>query len=107
METFDILSRLHGLEAWRRVVYPRGPRTLRRRLSMYTDIHNPPRCAQLADVEEAVEKWEEQLRDYKRCGGSDMPEHEKFDDHEDVAAPDPLVGVACFAELRKLGSVEK
>jgi hypothetical protein len=68
-KTFDTLPRLHGLEAWRRVVYPMGPRTLHRQLSMYTDIHNPPRCAELADVEEAVEKWEEQLRDYKRCGG--------------------------------------
>ena len=51
---------------------------MHRQLSMYTDIHNPPRCAQLADVEEAVEKLEEHLRDYKRCGGSDMPEHEKI-----------------------------
>ena len=44
---------------------------------MYTDNHKPPRCAQLTDVEEAMEKWEEQLRDYKKRGASDMPEHEK------------------------------
>ena len=44
------------------------------------DVHghyNPSRCAHFADVEAAAEKWEEQLRDYKRCGGREMPEHEK------------------------------
>ena len=85
-----------------------GPYTLHRQLSMYTDIHNPPRCAQLADVEEALETWEEQLRDYKRCGGVGYARaREHLDDHEDVAAPVPPNGVACFAELRKLGSVDE
>ena len=34
-ETFDTLPRLLGLEAWRRVVYPMGPRTLHRQLYVY------------------------------------------------------------------------
>ena len=84
-----------------------GPRTLHRPLSMYTVIHNLPSCAQLADVEKAVEKWEEQLLVYKRCGGVEMPEHEKI---WIIMKMLPLLtpnGFPCFAELCQLGSVEK
>ena len=49
-KTFDSVPLLHGFEAWRQIVVPIEPRTLHRKMGMYTDVHHPPRAKNLGEV---------------------------------------------------------
>ena len=77
-ETFDTLPGLHGLEAWRRVVYPWCTYVASAVVHVYRHPQPSALRAACGCRGGCGKSWEEQLRDYKRCEGSNMPEHENI-----------------------------
>ena len=74
---FDGVQRLHGLEAWRRIVVPIEPKSAMRLTAMYDTVRNPPKAKSLLEYEARVEDWRQACREYLECGGNPLPEWER------------------------------
>ena len=61
---FDLAPPGNGLDAWRRIVDPLGPRSKERLFNMHTDVINPKTARSVSSVLHEIEEWENELREY-------------------------------------------
>ena len=47
---FDAAKELKGLDVWRRIVVPLAPKTVARRVEMYSAIHSPAKCKHIGEM---------------------------------------------------------
>ena len=74
---FNNVAAGNGLDAWRRVVAPIGPRSDAQLHRMYKAVHNPMPAKRLADVLTELEAWEAKLHEFYRCGGGQFSDATK------------------------------
>ena len=75
---FDNAPAGNGLDAWRRIVDPLGPRREERLFKMHKDIINPSPSQSLSAILHDIEDWENDLKEYYRCGGDVLAERTKM-----------------------------
>ena len=64
----DAAQELNGLDVWRRIVVPMAPRTVARRVEMYTSIRSPGRCKHLGEMADHLEAWERKIDEFVVMG---------------------------------------
>ena len=67
---FNAAQELHGLDVWRRIVVPLAPKTVARRVEMYSAIHSPGKCKHLGDMADQLEAWERNIDDFIIMGAT-------------------------------------
>ena len=75
---FDNAPAGNGLDAWRRIVDPLSPRSEERLFKMHKDIINPPMSKSVSTILHDIEDWENDLKEYYRCGGDPLAERTKM-----------------------------
>ena len=75
---FDNAAAGNGLDAWRRIVDPLGPRSEERLFKMHKDIISPKVSQSLTTILHDLEDWESDLKEYYRCGGDILAERTKM-----------------------------
>ena len=68
-KVFNQVPRLHGLEAWRRLVVPLRPRSEAKKNALHTAVHAPPKSRDLSVLLEDLGDWEKVVERFERCGG--------------------------------------
>ena len=66
---FHKVTRLNGLEAWRRIVVPLKPRSEAKRNALHSHVHNPPRSKSLNLMIDDLDEWKKVVEQYELCGG--------------------------------------
>ena len=75
--TFNNVEPGNGVDAWRRIVVPIGPRREAQLHRTHKAVMTPPTSRKLVDVLVGIEIWEGQLREYYLCGGSGISDGTK------------------------------
>ena len=66
---FHKVTRLNGLEAWRRIVVPLKPRSEAKRNALHSLVHNPPKSRSLAVMIDDLDEWEKTVEQFELCEG--------------------------------------
>ena len=67
---FDAAQELNGFAVWRRIVVPVAPRTVARRVEMYTSIHSPGRCKHFGEMTDHLDAWERKIDEFVVMGSA-------------------------------------
>ena len=74
---FNNVPKGNGFEAWRRITLPIAPRSEARLHEMHGDVHRPPSSKRLAEVMGDIDRWENMLVEFYRCGGEPLTDKTK------------------------------
>ena len=66
---FHKVTRLYGIEAWRRIVVPMKPRSEAKRNALHSLVHNPPRSKSLPVMIDDLDEWEKVVEQWELCDG--------------------------------------
>ena len=72
----DAAKELNGLDVWRRIVAPLAPKTVARRVEMYSAIHSPAKYKHIGEITDHLEAWERKIDDFILMGGQRLNDHE-------------------------------
>ena len=67
----------NGVDAWRRIVVPIGPRSEAQLHRTHKVVMTPSTSRRLGDALVEIEKWEGQVREYYLCGEATIPDGTK------------------------------
>ena len=65
---FNGVQKTNGLEAWHKLVVPLRPRSEAKRNALHTQVHAPPKSADLTVLMQAIVDWGKVVERFQLCG---------------------------------------